>query len=71
MYYQVHIIDKNKLGKELTPEMLDVITKVFNNLQDVNGSLAEVQDIDLSQIRELNNSMWSLHHTFKFKAKKE
>jgi len=69
--YTVRKINIKKCGNCLTPKMIDTIQKVFDNLQDVTCSINEVQDLDLSQIRELNNSFWSLYNTFHIEEQKQ
>mgnify|MGYP003123003589 FL=1 len=69
--YTVRKINIKKCGNRLTPKMIDTIQKVFDNLQDVTCSINEVQDLDLSQIRELNNSFWSLYNTFHIEEQKQ
>lgn len=69
--YTVRKINIKKCGNRLTPRMIDTIQKVFDNLQDVTCSINEVQDLDLSQIRELNNSFWSLYNTFHIEEQKQ
>jgi hypothetical protein len=69
--YTMRKINIKKCGNRLTPIMIDTIQKVFDNLQDVTCSINEVQDLDLSQIRELNNSFWSLYNTFHIEEKKQ
>tara|TARA_R100000329_G_scaffold150422_1_gene143315 strand:- start:1286 stop:1507 length:222 start_codon:yes stop_codon:yes gene_type:complete len=69
--YTVRKINTKKCGNRLTPKMIDTIQKVFDNLQDVTCSINEVQDLDLSQIRELNNSFWSLYNTFHIEEQKQ
>jgi hypothetical protein len=69
--YTVRKINIKKCGNRLTPRMIDTIQKVFDNLQDVNCSINEVQDLDLSQIRELNNSFWALYNTFHIEEQKQ
>jgi hypothetical protein len=69
--YTMRKINIKKCGNRLTPRMIDTIQKVFDNLQDVTCSINEVQDLDLSQIRELNNSFWSLYNTFHIEEQKQ
>ena len=69
--YTMRKINIKKCGNRLTPGMINTIQKVFDNLQDVTCSINEVQDLDLSQIRELNNSFWSLYNTFHIEEQKQ
>ena len=69
--YTVRKINIKKCGNRLTPIMIDTIQKGFDNLQDVTCSINEVQDLDLSQIRQLNNSFWSLYNTFHIEEQKQ
>ena len=69
--YTVRKINIKKCGNRLTPRMIDIIQKVFDNLQDVTCAINEGQDLDLSQIRELNNSFWSLYNTFHIEEQKQ
>ena len=69
--YTVRKINIKKCGNRLTPRMIDTIQKVFDNLQDVTCSINEVQDLDLSQIRELNNSFWALYNIFHIEEQKQ
>ena len=56
-----------KLYTELTKEEAETILSLYNCLDDALTDAGEGFDISLSQLRMLQNYMWRLRDTFKFR----
>lgn len=58
------LTDRKKGIKSLTKEQLEVVEKAHRSLSDVLQNIYDMDDIYLSDIRELNTVMWKLKHEF-------
>ena len=55
---------KKKAIKSLTEGQLRAIKKTHKAIETVLMNIREVEDIYLSDIRELDNCVWKLNHAF-------
>ena len=55
---------RTKAMKSLTPEQLSTIKKVFITLETVMYNIREIDDIYLTDIKELDICMWQLKNEF-------
>ena len=53
-----------KAMKSLTPEQLQTLEKVHITLDTVLHNIREIDDIYLTDIKELDNCMWQLKNEF-------
>ena len=50
--------------KSLTSDQLNAINKTYKTLETVLSNIKIMEDIRLSDIRNLNNAFWKLKHAF-------
>ena len=50
--------------KSLTSDQLNAINKTYKTLETVLSNIKVMEDICLSDIRNLNNAFWKLKHGF-------
>jgi len=55
---------RTKAMKSLTPEQLSTIKKVFITLETVMYNIREIDDIYLTDIKEMDICMWQLKNEF-------
>ena len=55
---------RNKGIKTMTKEQMKAVEKAHNVLTDVLTNINQLEDIFLSDIREMNEAMWSLKNEF-------
>jgi hypothetical protein len=55
---------KRKSVKSLTSDQLNAINKTYKTLETVLDNIKVMEDICLSDIRNLNNAFWKLKHGF-------
>ena len=55
---------RTKAMKSLTPEQLSIIKKVYITLDTVLYNIREIDDIYLTDIREMDQIMWQLKLEF-------
>ena len=58
------LTDRKKGIKSLTKEQFEIVEKAHRSLSDVLQNIYDMDDIYLSDIRELNTVMWKLKHEF-------
>jgi len=57
-------IERSKGMKDLTENQLQAIKKAHRILKNVLSNINDVEDIYLSDIRDMSESMWKLEHQF-------
>tara|TARA_E500000178_G_scaffold316025_1_gene335411 strand:+ start:261 stop:500 length:240 start_codon:yes stop_codon:yes gene_type:complete len=55
---------KKKALKSLTKDQLKAINKAYESIKDALCNAREIEDIYLSDIRNLDIAMWKLKHQF-------
>jgi hypothetical protein len=60
---------RNKGIKTMTKEQMKAVEKAHNVLTDVLTNINQLEDIFLSDIREMNDAMWSLKNEFELSKK--
>ena len=60
---KVHI-DRKKGIKSMTQDQREIVIKAHRALSDVLSNIYDMDDLYLSDIRELNTVMWKLKHEF-------
>lgn len=55
---------KKKALKSLTEDQLKAINKAYESIKDALCNAREIEDIYLSDIRNLDIAMWKLKHEF-------
>ena len=55
---------RENLVKALTSDQLNAINTTYKTLETVNHNIEVMEDICLSDIRNLNNAFWKLKHGF-------
>ena len=55
---------RNKGIKTMTKEQMKAVEKAHNVLTDVLTNINQLEDIFLSDIREMNDAMWNLKNEF-------
>mgnify|MGYP003120587258 FL=1 len=55
---------KKKALKSLTEDQLKAINKAYESIKDALCNAREIEDIYLSDIRNLDIAMWKLKHQF-------
>ena len=55
---------KKKALKSLTEDQLKAINKAYESIKDALCNAREIEDIYLSDIRNLDIAMWKLRHQF-------
>ena len=55
--------------KGLTPEQLIAVDNLIECAFDVMQSVSETFDVDLGQIRKLNDRAWECQHKFKYETR--
>jgi len=50
--------------KSLTEDQLKAINKTYKAIEDALFNVREIEDLYLSDIRNLDNVMWKLKHEF-------
>lgn len=55
---------KRKALKSLTEDQLKAINKAYESIKDALCNAREIEDIYLSDIRNLDTAMWKLKHNF-------
>ena len=58
------IATRKKAMKALTENQLKAVQKTFRTLENVLVNIREVEDIYLSDIREMDNCLWKLNNEF-------
>ena len=59
-----YVAIRKKAMKSLTPEQLSTIKKVYITLETVLYNIREIDDIYLTDIKEMDQIMWQLKHEF-------
>ena len=59
-----YIAVRKKAMKSLTPEQLETLKKIHITLDTVLYNIREIDDIYLSDIRDLDNCKWQLKNEF-------
>ncbi len=57
-------IERSKGMKDLTENQLQAIKEAHRILKNVLSNINDVEDIYLSDIRDMSESMWKLEHQF-------
>ena len=57
-------IERGKGMKDLTENQLQAIKEAHRILKNVLSNINDVEDIYLSDIRDMSESMWKLEHQF-------
>ena len=65
---QLNTIRKKGI-KTMTKQQMKAIEKAHNVLTDVLTNINQMEDIFLSDIREMNDAMWSLKNEFQLSKK--
>ena len=55
---------RKKAMKSLTPEQLETLKKIYITLDTVLYNIREIDDIYLTDIRDLDNCKWQLKNEF-------
>ncbi len=55
---------RKKAMKSLTEDQLKAINKTYKAIEDALFNVREIEDLYLSDIRNLDNVMWKLKHEF-------
>lgn len=55
---------KRKALKSLTEDQLKAINKAYESIKDALCNAREIEDLYLSDIRNLDTAMWKLKHQF-------
>mgnify|MGYP000569057124 CR=1 FL=1 len=55
---------KKKAIKSLTEDQLKAINKAYESIKDALCNAREIEDLYLSDIRNLDTAMWKLKHQF-------
>tara|TARA_B100001093_G_scaffold215265_1_gene206536 strand:- start:545 stop:778 length:234 start_codon:yes stop_codon:yes gene_type:complete len=55
---------RTKAMKSLTEDQLKAINKTYKAIEDALFNVREIEDLYLSDIRNLDNVMWKLKHEF-------
>jgi len=55
---------RTKAMKSLTPEQLSTLEKVYTTLDTVLYNIREIDDIYLTDIKDMDNCMWQLKNQF-------
>jgi len=55
---------RTKAMKSLTPEQLSTLEKVYTTLDTVLYNIREIDDIYLTDIKDMDNCMWELKNQF-------
>ena len=55
---------KKKAIKSLTEDQIKAINKAYESIKDALCNAREIEDIYLSDIRNLDTAMWKLKHQF-------
>jgi len=58
------LIDRKKGIKSMTQDQREIVIKAHRALSDVLSNIYDMDDLYLSDIRELNTVMWKLKHEF-------
>ena len=58
------IASRAKGMKSLTPEQLSTLEKVYTTLDTVLYNIREIDDIYLTDIKDMDNCMWQLKNQF-------
>ena len=56
---------KKKAIKSLTEDQIKAINKAYESIKDALCNAREIEDLYLSDIRNLDMAMWKLKHEFK------
>ena len=56
---------KKKAIKSLTEDQIKAINKAYESIKDALCNAREIEDLYLSDIRNLDTAMWKLKHEFK------
>ena len=56
---------RKKALKSLTEDQLKAINKAYESIKDALCNAREIEDLYLSDIRNLDMAMWKLKHEFK------
>jgi hypothetical protein len=56
---------RKKALKSLTEDQLKAINKAYESIKDALCNAREIEDLYLSDIRNLDTAMWKLKHEFK------
>ena len=59
-----YVAIRKKAMKSLTPEQLETLKKIHITLDTVLYNIREIDDIYLSDIRDLDNCKWQLKNEF-------
>ena len=59
-----YVAIRKKAMKSLTPEQLETLKKIYITLDTVLYNIREIDDIYLSDIRDLDNCKWQLKNEF-------
>jgi len=63
------IATRKKAIKNLTENQLKAVRKTFDTLENVLVNIREVEDIYLSDIREMDTCLWKLNNEFNLGVK--
>ena len=55
---------RQKAMKSLTKEQLMAINKAYKSIKDALCNVREIEDLYLSDVRNLDTAMWKLKHQF-------
>jgi hypothetical protein len=58
------LINRKKGLKALSAEQREAIKLAHQSLVNVLGNIQDMEDIYLSDIRDMNNAMWKIRHEF-------
>ena len=56
---------RKKALKSLTEDQIKAINKAYESIKDALCNAREIEDLYLSDIRNLDTAMWKLKHEFK------
>jgi len=62
--HEKKVIERSKSMKALTENQLQAVKEAHRILKNVLINISDVEDIYLSDIRDMNESMWKLEHQF-------
>lgn len=62
--HEKKVIERSKGMKALTENQLQAVKEAHRILKNVLINISDVEDIYLSDIRDMNESMWKLEHQF-------
>jgi len=62
------ITDRNKGINSMTEKQRELVQKTYTIMSDVLTNIYDMDDIYLSDIREMNSVMWKLKHEFNLES---